>query len=290
MRSSVRAWLGLLATSVPILAQNSSSFAGCPAGTEELADGQLAFNATKSASFELHTTLGEWYLSLGLRDTRAANLGFGDYESGQWLEFMLSVPESLIGSQQGNNTEYCVYRFPARNETADDDEEPGSCKGVLSDDCVEAMENSQMSGDEGCPSIDVSEECGFNWELSTSTRSNFTNGTCALDSVPNIDLPGDYRTYTSQTSSGPQGDREIVNFDTYDLRTRQQFPVLIMGSWSNANRGQKASKVLCLAPDDIVEGSREPESGAERLQRGPMVVVGTIMLGLMWESLGGRLL
>lgn len=168
MRSSLPAWLTLLATSVPTLAQNSSSFAGCPYGTEDYATGQLGFNATKSASFELHSSLGEWYLSLGLRDSRAENLRFGDYRSGQWLEFMLSVPESLIGSRQGNNTEYCVYRFPARNETSDDDEAPGSCKGVLSDDCVEAMENSQMNGEEECPSIDVSEECGFNWEVSTS--------------------------------------------------------------------------------------------------------------------------
>lgn len=169
MRRSQLALLAFLATSVSVVAQNSSTFAGCPTGTESLATGELGFNATKSAGFTLQPELGEWYISLGLRDSRADNLHFGDARAGQWLEVMLSVPESFIGSQQGNDTEYCMYRFPARNETADEDEEAGSCKGVISDDCVEAMQKSWMEDGNGCPSIDVREECGFNWEISTGT-------------------------------------------------------------------------------------------------------------------------
>lgn len=168
MRASTSAWILYLATSIPSLAQKSSDFAECPVGTAPLASGQDEFNATKSAEFSLHRALGTWYLSFGLRDIRGNHLDLESFTTVQWLEIMLSVPESLIGSRQENGTEYCMYRFPARNETVDEDEIAGSCQGVLSDDCVEAMENSPVVNDDGCPSIDVREKCGFNWETSTS--------------------------------------------------------------------------------------------------------------------------
>jgi hypothetical protein len=168
MRASPSAWILYLAITIPVLAQNSSDFAGCPVGTASLASGQDQFNATKSAEFSLHQALGSWYLSFGLRDTRGDHLDSESFSTVQWLEIMLSVPESLIGSRQEDDTEYCMYRFPARNETVDSDEITGSCHGVLSDDCVEAMENGPVVNDDGCPSIDVREKCGFNWETSTS--------------------------------------------------------------------------------------------------------------------------
>ena len=84
-----------------------------------------------------------------------------------------------------------------------------------------------------------------------------SNSTCSLDDLPHIDLPLGYR---SRSANLGGGFRNLGQFDdeTYDLRVRQSIPIVLTGRRGEDDR-DGWSRVICLAPDVITRGSREPE-------------------------------
>lgn len=86
---------------------------------------------------------------------------------------------------------------------------------------------------------------------------NVFNSTCGLDDLPHIELPQGYRSLSTQLGGGFRNLGEFTD-ETYDLRVRQPIPIVLTGR-ANAEDRQGWSRVLCLAPDDIVPGSRVPE-------------------------------
>ena len=79
------------------------------------------------------------------------------------------------------------------------------------------------------------------------------------------------RNYTSRHVSGygwSIGDREIDLFEAYDLHMRQTHPLLIVvdheseGSDGGTKDVRSDSKLVCLRPNHIAEGSHDPDSSA----------------------------
>ncbi|KXX80991.1 hypothetical protein MMYC01_205173 [Madurella mycetomatis] len=208
-----------------LLATAQSSFDDCPRPIQDIADDNTSFNSTGSASFSLglegdaeggggEQQGGSWYLSYSLTDRRGDNINFGSWVTAQELNVYLSVPESLIGTRQGNDTRFCMYMMPGQNETSRDGS--GSCSGVLSDECLRALRNTPPPTEERCPQADIEEQCG--WRISVGR----------VGSVPHVDLPTDYLTYGGFTDTyllPPDPDRD--SFEVYDLRVRQPIPMLI---------------------------------------------------------------
>lgn len=147
----------------PTVAQAStnSSMEGCGMRVQNIVSEAGAFKSTRSTVFRLDGQ-DEWHLSYGPIDQRRENLIFGPWVSMQTLATFLSVPESFIGSQRGNQTNYCVYLMHDRNETSDT--EPGdgnpSCSGELDDECITALQQAPPPTDCSYPRVDTEDACG----------------------------------------------------------------------------------------------------------------------------------
>ncbi|KAG9506343.1 hypothetical protein J7337_003326 [Fusarium musae] len=75
--------------------------------------------------------------------------------------------------------------------------------------------------------------------------------------MPYLDLPANYTTFGTGGWVGLNGDDDRADFDRYDMRVQESIPVLM--SVTNGNDSSE-SKLLCIAPDQVVPGSRKPES------------------------------
>jgi hypothetical protein len=74
--------------------------------------------------------------------------------------------------------------------------------------------------------------------------------------MPYLDLPANYTTFgTWWTELDGEGD--VDDFDLYDERVQRTIPVLM--SVANGDDSIE-TKLLCIAPDQVVPGSRKPES------------------------------
>jgi hypothetical protein len=118
------------------------------------------------------------------------------------------------------------------------------------------------------------------------TPLNFSSSRCTLDELPSIDLPENYKTFGGFPGGALlAGDRELEEYDAYDLRVRQPIPLLLTAQFDDTRTRQR--KMVCIAPNNVVEGSRIPElefppSGALSIHggfgSGLMGVVGVVML------------
>lgn len=118
-----------------------------------------AFNATGTVEFTFEPIGVEpqtWYLTAALSDKRFIG---ATYPGSQSLSMHLSVPEAIVGSRQGNATRICPYRLSVLNATREDGEPPGSCKGILSEECLDALKAIQSPGDDECPSAGLDHAC-----------------------------------------------------------------------------------------------------------------------------------
>ena len=118
------------------------------------------------------------------------------------------------------------------------------------------------------------------------TPLNLSNSSCTLSDLPEMDLPSDYRTYGSLPGgSFPPADNELETFDAYDLKVRQPIPILF--SVQSGDVGD--AKMVCIAPNNVLDGSRIPESefppsGAVSLQTGG-AGTGVLVVGCVWAVL-----
>lgn len=152
----------LLLTSCSARESNDTSTERCQGPIDSIAKGNQYFNSTGTArlpSNQLHDD--DWYVSVTITDRRDPNHIYGTEMPWQEREAFISVPDSLVGSQDGNQTEYCVYELPGQD--ASSQQEAGDCSGVLSDDCIDAlMKNTPVMSDGQCYKPEnVEDACGM---------------------------------------------------------------------------------------------------------------------------------
>lgn len=129
-----------------------------------------------------------WYLSLTITDRRDPMHIYGSSATWQQLEGYLSVPSSLEGGQESNQTDYCMYMLPPHDAASQ--EEAGSCSGVLSDECIFAMQHntpSMWNGECRQPS-NLEEVCGSSAPFATSKLSTFFSAV-ALSCITRLFVP-----------------------------------------------------------------------------------------------------
>ncbi|KAF5001082.1 hypothetical protein FGRMN_1276 [Fusarium graminum] len=242
------------------LAQNndSSSYDDCPESIQNIGKDNWLYNSTGTIPIELTGQDDPWQITATIKDVRDPVLWYGDRRSSQELSIYLSVLESLVGSSKGNETFVCAYVMRGLNETATNSTNADdSCSGILSNECIEEFKDAPVSDGGKCPEVSVSEECGQRLILKQRNPLNFSSIRCTLDELPGVDLPENYKTFGGLPGGVPlPGDRELDNFNSYDLIVRQPIPML----FTVQSGDTRQSKIVCIAPNNVLEDSRIPES------------------------------
>ncbi len=107
--------------------------------------------------------------------------------------------------------------------------------------------------------VDPRLSCGI---LGVARPFNFSSSVCSISGLSGSDLPDNYRTFTGigtvTLSLTPETDDDP--YAMYDLRVRQPAPVLIKARLgASGSVAYQQQKMLCIAPNKVVEGSRRPE-------------------------------
>ncbi|KAF5661464.1 lipase esterase [Fusarium circinatum] len=237
--------------------ENRASRVGSPSDfTDDTDILALFFNASGTLPLKLKGQKDPFYISAVITDKRDENRG-----SEQWLNGFISVPRPLAGSIDNGTIGVCSFMFQGLNGSSENpDDADQSCKGVMSDACIEELENSTLPIDTtgNCrrfEAFNLSDECKehlTNWGL--VEPRNISEGNCTIDKIPSLDVPDGYRMYGGSLSSGEAGG-EYDEFDSYDIRVQQTIPIFTVVSGGGIND----RKVMCVAPNKIVPGSRKPE-------------------------------
>ncbi|KAI8675922.1 hypothetical protein NCS57_00494900 [Fusarium keratoplasticum] len=235
--------------------------AQCPTSVRKINDGNVTFNATGDTSVTF-VEKDPWHLSLTIEDSRRENTRYGsEWNTLQDLGVFLSVPESFIGTRDGNRTQVCTYRMEGQNATSDveDNSAKLSCNGILSEDCQKALRSVSAPKDGECPSApsSVAEACGESINIWTSVPLNFSSSNCSVDELPGVSLPDDYETFQLSGGGLVPPDAERDSFEVYDLRVQQPIPILLSVRLPD---GKANAEVICLAPSNITQSSRKPEA------------------------------
>ncbi|RMJ14412.1 hypothetical protein CDV36_005913 [Fusarium kuroshium] len=235
--------------------------AQCPAPIEKINAGNVTFNATGDTSVAF-INKDPWHLSLTIEDSRRENTRYGsEWNTLQDLGVFLSVPESFIGTRDGNRTQVCTYRMEGQNATSDAEDNSAklSCNGILSEDCQNALRSVSAPKDGECPSApsNVAEACAESINIWTSVPLNFSTSNCSIDELPGVTLPNDYETFQLSGGGLVPPDTNKDSFEVYDLRVQQPIPILLSVRLPD---GKSAAEVICLAPSNITQSSRKPEA------------------------------
>ncbi|RYN59030.1 hypothetical protein AA0114_g1646 [Alternaria tenuissima] len=261
-------------------ALNDSSVLGCSPPISTIVNGHLPFNSTGTFRLDPGSAFDDpWYLSITITDRRGPNYVHGDSLTWQERETFLSVPDSLTENQHGSQTQYCMYTLPSldvRNQ-----EEHGSCIGALSNACIEHVQyNTPTMLDNLCPRpYELTQICGSYGEHVIGSPRNFSSTECTLTRLPNVDLPERYRTYAYMSTAIRKGGDDREGYDAYDRHVKEAVPTVFT---IKAPDGTIETKVVCLAPDNVVEGSRiPPESAASHLRSGPELKRASVSVALV---------
>lgn len=152
----------LYAVCVLLLATSGVAFGPqpelCTNTTYNLTGENFTFNSTGTVKVTFNDTNGRdpgtWYLSTTIKETtrtgrkNATSKISPSFDNKELLlEQFLSVPESWVGSDGGNNTSICVYTGTGINKTV---EETGSCDGVVDDKCLKTMNKTPAPKNGSC--------------------------------------------------------------------------------------------------------------------------------------------
>ncbi|KAI4933149.1 hypothetical protein J4E85_003553 [Alternaria conjuncta] len=251
----------------------------CQGPINAIASGSQYFNSTGTARLPSNPTHDDdWYVSVTITDRRDPNHIYGTEMPWQEREAFISVPDSLVGSQDGNQTEYCVYELPGQD--ASSQQEAGDCSGVLSDDCIDAlMKNTPAMSDGQCYKPEnVEDACGMVASQPVGTPSNFNSTECSLSEMPHVEVPDNYRTYYAHYVPVSEGGGGYENFDLYDRHVREAVPMVFT---IKSPGGTIAHKAVCVAPNNVVDGSRVPESAAAQLSSGASLVAALTVMAFV---------
>ncbi|KAG9189895.1 hypothetical protein G6011_06763 [Alternaria panax] len=212
-------------------------------------------NATGTANFS------DLRISLTFGDRRNETDNFDP-----WTYAYLSAPKA-------STEQVCVYMFEGIDGARQGHGENG-CGGVIPQECVDLLERHVTlpdnllelmsgTGSYGCPPgvglyrDDLDEACGTGTlstsVLSTGSTLNATNMTCAT-SVPGLDPPEGYNTQPLFGWSLSEYDTDARSFTWYDQYVTRPVPMVV----ASVKDGKAQSKVMCISPDDVLEGSRVP--------------------------------
>ncbi|KAF5608329.1 hypothetical protein FPANT_545 [Fusarium pseudoanthophilum] len=231
--------------------------------TDEVDKRAIFFNASGTLSIEFKGAKDAWYISTAITDERDQKRTFDGAHSRQWIKGFISVPRYLVAEK---SVGVCSFMFQGLNSSSENpDDADESCKGVISDACIEELENSTLpirtSGN--CPTSSafiLSDECKKHLTLYQTVQArNISTENCTLSNIPNLDVPVDYWTYGGSVSSGETGSDEYDDFDSYDMRVQQTIPIFTVVSGG----GISDRKLVCITPNKIVSGSRKPEMKLE---------------------------
>ncbi|KAJ3494988.1 hypothetical protein NLG97_g3712 [Lecanicillium saksenae] len=240
---------------------------GCPPAARAIADSQSVFNSTGETPFKLQQNqANDWYLSLTFRDERKSNVIYGVEQTRQTLGVIVSVPGDFPRSDAGKQTNLCIYRLQQQNGTAN---EQASCSGLLSEECIKALNNVPAAKDGSCPVPDIGGACG-DATISGSTLKplNFNNTLCATNAtIPDSNaVPDGYENYITFASGElNETDSSKKSYTLYDEHILRPAPILItgqVGGQSNSSSSSTQSKLFCLAPSKVIKGSRNAVVGA----------------------------
>ncbi|TQV92079.1 hypothetical protein IF1G_09151 [Cordyceps javanica] len=237
---------------------------GCPDAVRAIAENKNVFNSTGETSFRLQPGQpDDWYLALTFRDEREQNALYGSSQNRQTLGVIVSVPESLPGSDAGKQTSLCVYRLAQQDAAANN--EQASCSGVVSDECIKALNSVPAPSDgSSCPVPDISGACGDAKLVgSTTTPLVFNNTLCSTNAtIPGSDaIPDGYQSYVTFASGQlNRSDDSRSSYTVYNEHIVRPAPILItakFGGLANSTTASSTqSKLLCLSPSKVVKGSR----------------------------------
>ena len=123
--------------------------------------------------------------------------------------------------------------------------------------------------------------------------ANLTNTTCN-GAPPGIDVPAGFSTHglfgVGPTQEPWDYDTDVDNFTWYDEYITRPVPVLVAAVSEEASMGG-VTKVVCIAPDHVREGSRVPpesvnnENAAAGMKWGRTAEMATLVAGVVVMSL-----
>ena len=121
--------------------------------------------------------------------------------------------------------------------------------------------------------------------------ANLTNTTCNA-APPGIDVPAGFSTRplfgTGPTEAPWEYDTDVDNFTWYDEYITRPVPVLVAAASDDAPGG--VTKVVCIAPDHVREGSRVPpesvnnENAAANMEWSKKAGIATLVAGVVVMS------
>ncbi|KAF1731255.1 hypothetical protein CRV24_009334 [Beauveria bassiana] len=239
----------------------------CPPAARTIIENQSAFNSTGETSFKLLPAASsqssdddDWHLALTFRDERAQNTLYSSSQTRQSLDVIVSVPERFPGSEAGKQTSLCVYRLEQQSAAANANEQ-ASCTGILSDACISALNSVPAASDGSCPVPDIAGACGDAKVVgSTTTPVVFNSTLCSTNAtIPQSDaIPDGYQNYITFASGElNRTDDSRTSFTVYNEHIVQPVPILLTAKLgADAGNATTRSKLLCLAPSKVVQGSR----------------------------------
>ncbi|EJP66234.1 uncharacterized protein BBA_04727 [Beauveria bassiana ARSEF 2860] len=238
----------------------------CPPAARTIIENQSAFNSTGETSFKLLPAASsqsgddDWHLALTFRDERAQNTLYSSSQTRQSLDVIVSVPERFPGSEAGKQTSLCVYRLEQQSAAANANEQ-ASCTGILSDACISALNSVPAASDGSCPVPDIAGACGDAKVVgSTTTPVVFNSTLCSTNAtIPQSDaIPDGYQNYITFASGElNRTDDSRTSFTVYNEHIVQPVPILLTAKLgAGAGNATTRSKLLCLAPSKVVQGSR----------------------------------
>lgn len=122
-----------------VFAQSNTTNPGCGSGPD-----YLHANMTDAAAIDGPDGGEDWRVTITVADSREKNLTGGEQEVYLWVD----VPEAILGSE---DTSFCVGMITGDPTNAHrNGSGSGGCAGVLSDDCIAALEAMRSTGDR-CP-------------------------------------------------------------------------------------------------------------------------------------------
>ncbi|KAF9699172.1 hypothetical protein EKO04_003258 [Ascochyta lentis] len=199
-------------------------------------------------------TQNDWTFTLTYNESRIQNVPTIHY-----LQSYISAPESI-------EAKTCVSMFAGLNATSSSGGRNG-CDGVLDDACTNVLREISFSEDCSLPSPTaeflgrIREACGADvlsdGVVSGGTPQDFSNKTCSINHPPGSTSPDYYRTWSAmgKVIDINRIDQNASSFTWYDLHVRQTVPFVVSAEFSG---GIMETQVLCVAPREVVGGSRVP--------------------------------
>lgn len=122
--------------------------------------------------------------------------------------------------------------------------------------------------------------------LCIATPQVFNNTNCTTPDLPGVGLPGGYKTFPVMGMGLLPSDDPIDSYELYGLRVRQPIPFLLTTEFHDEGV-RTATELLCVAPNEVMKGSREPKGDFPPSAAGGLDIKGAAVLAVgVWSVMG----